>query len=155
VEDKGDALRAEVREELDGAAAQIAAVTDPKRAMFILSMRDNRVMASGTETAANGILGLAGAQNVISEFTGYKQLSDEAVITAAPDVIVMMRGRGGSSDHAAANEVLQSHPALSTTPAVKNGNIIRVDGLLMLGFGPRTGQAALELAKMIYPDELN
>ncbi|MEM1377030.1 MAG: ABC transporter substrate-binding protein, partial [Pseudomonadota bacterium] len=47
VEDKGDALRAEVREELDGAAAQIAAVTDPKRAMFILSMRDNRVMASG------------------------------------------------------------------------------------------------------------
>ncbi|MEM9717208.1 MAG: ABC transporter substrate-binding protein [Pseudomonadota bacterium] len=154
VEKKGDALRDQVRRELEDTAQRISAVDDPKRAMFILSMRDNRVMASGTDTAADGILGLAGAQNVISDYAGYKQISDEAVITAAPEVIVMMLGRGEAADHASPNAVLENHPALSTTPAVKNGDIIRVDGLLMLGFGPRTGQAALELAKMMYPDEL-
>lgn len=155
VEAKGYELRAKVKAELDAAAETIASVGDRKRAMFILSMRNDRVLASGTETAAHGIIELAGAQNIISEFTGYKQLSDEAVITAAPEVIVMMHGRREASDHSSPNEVLERHAALSTTPAVKNGDIIRVDGLLMLGFGPRTGQAALELAKLIYPDELN
>jgi iron complex transport system substrate-binding protein len=41
------------------------------------------------------------------------------------------------------------------TPAVRDGRIFRVDGVLMLGFGPRTGEAALQLARMLYPDELD
>ena len=155
VQDKGEALWAQVQADLDAAAAKVAKLPARRRVMFILSLRDNRVMAAGTGTGADGILGLAGAENVISVFEGYKQLSDEAVIDAAPDVIVMMQGRGAAADHSAANAELEAHPALATTPAVRNGAIVRVDGLLMLGFGPRTGVAALQLAQAIYPDELN
>jgi iron complex transport system substrate-binding protein len=155
VPDKGDALRQKVRSELDAVAERIAAIGSRRKAMFILTMRDNRVMAAGKDTGADGILTLAGAENVITEFDGYKQVSDEAVIDAAPEVIVMMQGRAEIGDHASTNATLESHPALASTPAVKNGDIVRVDGLLMLGFGPRTGEAALRLARAIYPDEFD
>lgn len=155
VTEKGDELRERIAAQLSAVKQTIDGVSDPKRAMFILSMRNDRVMASGTGTAANGIIELAGAENVLSDFEGYKQLADEAVVTAAPEVIIMMAGRGGSSGHAAANAQLESHPALSLTPAVQNGDIVRMDGLLMLGFGPRTAEAALELASRIYKNELN
>lgn len=154
VAEKGDALRAKVRSEIAAVTERTESIKDKRRAMFVLTMRDNRVMASGVGTAAHGILTLAGAKNAISGFEGYKQLSDEAVINAAPEVIVMMQGRGQAEtgDHGSANAALEAHPALGATPAVRNGKILRLDGLLMLGFGPRTGEAALRLARAIYPD---
>lgn len=70
-------------------------------------------------------------------------MSDEAIITAAPDVILMMQG--GRTAPATDAEVL-AHPALATTPAGQNGDVLRMDGILLLGFSVRTGQAVNELA---------
>ena len=66
---------------------------------------------------------------------------------AAPDVILMM-DRGG--DHAIEDEVLLSMPAIRTTPAATTGAVIRMQGLYLLGFGPRTAQAARDLHSAIY-----
>lgn len=156
VRDKGDALRAKVRSELDAVARRVARVREKRRVMFVLSLRDDKVNASGTGTAADGILALAGAENVVRDFAGYRQLSHEAVIEAAPEVIVMMGGRAeATGDHTSPNAALEGHPALATTPAVRDGRVLRVDGAFMLGFGPRTGEAALQLAKELYPDVLD
>lgn len=157
VSEEGDLLRAKVKGELDEAAAKISRIKEPVTAMFILSLQDGKVMASGAGSGANGIMTLAGAKNAVAGFYGYKQISNEAVITAAPDFIVMMASRGSTavSDHGAQDEEMKAHPALSQTPAVISGNIIRIDGLKMLGFGPRTGEAALELADMFYGNALN
>jgi iron complex transport system substrate-binding protein len=38
-----------------------------------------------------------------------------------------------------------THPALAATPAGKAAAIVRMDGALMLGFGPRTPEAAERL----------
>ena len=153
VADKGEALKAKVAADIANAREHLASVNDKLRVMFVLALTDDKVNTSGTNTAASHIIELAGAENVISEFEGYKQISNEAVIDAAPDVILMMNGRGATADHAAMNALIEAHPALSSTPAVKNGRIIRMDGLLMLGFGPRTGEAITQLAKALYGHE--
>ena len=113
----------------------------------MLSVRGGRILASGTNTAADGIIRMAGAINAISEFEGYQLLSDEALIAAAPDIILMM-DRGG--DHSTAADELFALPAVATTPAAQSRAIIRMNGLYLLGFGPRTGKAILQLSKALY-----
>ena len=148
VESKAQALAKSLTLEL--AAAEAAAnVNDgsQKKVLFVLSVRGGRILASGTNTAADGIIRMAGAINAISEFEGYKLLSDEAIIAAAPDIILMM-DRGG--DHSTAADELFALPAVATTPAAQSRAIIRMNGLYLLGFGPRTGKAILQLSKALY-----
>ena len=153
VPDKGAALKKKVAADIAKARARLASVERKLKVMFVMALTDGKVNAAGTSTAASNIIELAGGDNVITAFSGYKQISNEAVIDAAPEVIVMMNGRGVSADHAAPNALLEAHPALSTTPAVKTGNIIRMDGMLLLGFGPRTGEAITKLAEALYGHE--
>lgn len=147
----------------DAAATPIAALEDDleklsgtsdkpvkKRVMFILSVQGGRIMASGQGTEADAFIRLAGAENAVTSFDGYKSLTDEAVIAAAPDVILMMNSTKARANFDAADADLLTLPAISTTPAAQTKSLIRMDGLYMLGFGPRTGRAALELHDAIY-----
>ncbi|MCG3268326.1 hemin ABC transporter substrate-binding protein [Yoonia sp. I 8.24] len=144
VPEKGAALAADT----DAQFAALETETEtPARVMFILSMQGGRITASGGNTAADGIIKLAGGVNAISAFEGYKPLTDEAITLANPDVIVMMDREG---DHAALDAELWAHPAISTTPAAQTQSIVRIDGLLLLGFGPRTPEAAVLLHDEIY-----
>jgi iron complex transport system substrate-binding protein len=115
-------------------------------------------MAGGAGTAADGIIRLAGAENAMAQIQGYKPLTDEAVIEAAPDVILMMQRGGSKADaqsgdggsHTADRATALAVPALAQTPAGRNGALVTMDGLKLLGFGPRTGEAAIELHDLIY-----
>lgn len=149
VPEKAATLAGKVEADLDTAIADAASrpENERKRVLFILSMQDGKILASGTKTAADGIIALSGALNATGTFSGYKALSDEAIIEAKPDVILMMTRSGG---HAATNEELFAHPALRLTPAAKNQAAIRMDGLHLLGFGPRTAGAVRELNAAIY-----
>jgi len=138
----GTALADRVEAEL--AAAVEAARTDtPPRVLFILSMQGGRIMAAGAGTAAQGIIELAGGVNALEGFSGYQQISDEAVLLAAPDVILMMDRTG---DHAMGDDAMRAHPVLRHTPAVEAGRIVRQPGTRLLGFGPRTPEAVRALA---------
>lgn len=151
VDEKGDELRAAIAKDMQALAGKTAAIDEKKRVLFILSMQDGRILASGRGTAADGILALAGALNAITGYDGYKQLTDEALITANPDVILMM-DRGG--EFAIDDETLFSHPALAATQAAKDRAVVRMNGLYLLGFGPRTASAALDLANALYGDDI-
>lgn len=148
--DEGKALAAEVAQGLQQARARAATVETPKRVLFILSLQGGRVMAGGEGSSAESIIELAGGINAGMGFDGYKQITDEVVLTAAPDVILMMDREG---DLAINNDMVLAHPALSQTPAAKAGAILRMDGLLLLGFGPRTPQAAADLHALLYPGQ--
>lgn len=151
VSEKGEALAAEVDAELAAVADSVSARDgDAARVIFILSTQGGRIMASGSGTAADGIIELAGAENAIQGFEGYKPLTDEAVIAAAPDVILMM-DRGG--DHSTADDELFAIPAVASTPAAQTQSVVRLDGLLMLGFGPRTAEAVSKLNSALYGGE--
>ncbi|AJE48383.1 heme/hemin ABC transporter substrate-binding protein [Celeribacter indicus] len=115
---------------------------DPPRVMFILSNQGGRLNVAGDDTGANGILALAGAENVMAaDYKGYKIMSDEAIIAAAPDVVVMMTGE---EEHEARRGQILSLPAIAQTPAGQNGAFVTVDPAA-LSFGPRTADFAREL----------
>ncbi|PVB59610.1 ABC transporter substrate-binding protein [Labrenzia sp. 011] len=143
VPEKAEELALKLEADLEAARRQAAGQTSGVRVLFILSTNGGRILASGSDTAADGILKLAGAENAMADFSGYKQLSDEAIISAAPDVVLMMSRTG---DHGADAEELFSHPALAQTPAGRNNRLIRMGGQYLLGFGPRTADAVRELA---------
>lgn len=139
-----------VQADLDLLTERKAGLQAKKRVMFILSLQDGRIMASGQGTAADEMIRLAGAENAVQGFQGYKILSDEAATAAAPDVILMMQRGAATSQHGAPDDQLLAMPAIAGTPAAANRAVLRMDGGYLLGFGPRTGSAALTLHDAIY-----
>lgn len=143
---KAAALAAEIDVKLKAAEKQTASIKDRKRVLFVLSMRGGKILASGSNTAADGIIRLSGGVNAVDGYSGYKQLSDEAVITARPDVILMMNNAGpGVSD-----DELFANPSIRSTPAGAARKVVRMDGGYLLGFGPRTADVIRDLAASLY-----
>jgi iron complex transport system substrate-binding protein len=148
-DEKGVQLASRVGADISAAEALTANIPRRKRVLFILSIQGGKILASGTGTAANGIITMAGGENVITDFQGYKQLSEEAVITAKPDVILMMDRAGPQPTEA---EVL-ANAAIAPTPAGKGKRLIRMDGAYLLGFGPRTAGAIRDLTTALYAEQ--
>ncbi|MEK1927059.1 MAG: ABC transporter substrate-binding protein, partial [Rhizobium giardinii] len=72
VPERAAALSEKVNADLDAAVADAAKrpEAERKRVMFILSTQGGKIMASGTGTAADGIIALAGAVNATASFPG-------------------------------------------------------------------------------------
>lgn len=147
VEEKAASVASQIDADLESAETAAASVENKKKVLFVLSLQGGRILASGTDTAANAIISMAGGENAVTDYAGYKQLTDEAVIEAAPDFILAM-DRGG--DHATQVDELVTHPALAATPAGRDAKVVRMDGAFLLGFGPRTAAAARDLADALY-----
>ncbi len=145
-EEKADALADAVDARLKSAESRTASVKERKRVLFVLSLQGGKILAAGDHTAADGIIRLAGAVNAVEGYSGYKQLTDEAVLTASPDIVLMM-DRGGAPDGAVDPF---ENAAIAATPAGVNRTLIRMDGAYLLGFGPRTAEAIHDLAASIY-----
>jgi iron complex transport system substrate-binding protein len=148
VADKAEALAAELDQQMRAAEAVTEDIPEAERqkVLFVISVQDGKIRAAGNHTAANGIIQLAGAINPLAEMNGYQTLTDEAILTANPDFIVMMN----NSNSTDLMPELQANPALASTPALKDGHIVKLDGAFLLGFGPRTPEAILALAHELY-----
>ena len=144
----GARIAAKVESDLSALKSTLAVVMTKKRVLFILSMVDGRPMAAGTGTAADAIIRLANAENVFGDVKGYKTISPEAAAALQPEAILMITRSGAPEEGI---DILKQ-PAFVETPAAKTGSFIKMDGLYLLGFGPRTPEAARELAARLYPD---
>lgn len=120
----------------------IAAQSHSKRVMFILQHSGRGPMVGGKDTAADSIITLSGAKNVVVDFDGYKPLTPEAAVVLKPEVILLTTH---SLEQIGGEKALFKIPGIGLTPAARYGHVIAMDPLLILGFGPRTAQAALEL----------
>ncbi len=147
-ERQGACLERVVSGDLEVLSALRSQIKTPTRAMFILSFMNGKAMVAGRGTAADGIMRMAGATNVFGEFEGYKIVNDEAVLAAAPEAVLAMQRSGLDLDAAS----VFSHAAFRETPAARNQRFFSMDGLYMLGFGPRTARAARDLGRLLYPD---
>lgn len=144
--DQGEALVREVEGGFARLAENRSMVKRPIRTLFILSLQNGRPMVGGRGTTAHAMLALAGAENAASSLEGWKPLSDEGLIAAAPEAIVMMEhGPGGK-----AQDPFEL-PAFTATPAAVDRRLVVMDGLYLLGFGPRTPQAAQDLMAALHP----
>lgn len=138
----------------DGVAGELAKlrklredIKGKRRVMFVMSMVNGRAMVAGRKTAADAIISLSGAVNAVEGYEGYKSLSEEAIVTARPDaILVMERGRDSIS-----SDAIFSNAAFALTPAAESKTFVAMDGLYLLGFGPRTASAAGDLARALYP----
>lgn len=144
---EAEALARAFGAEMDALRARTGTVDSPRRVLFVLAIQNGRVMVGGKGSSAAEIISLAGGINAVDDIAGYKPVTDEALLHAAPDVILMMDREG---DLAVTARDVQAHPALSLTPAARTGAIIRMDGMLLLGFGPRTAKAAQALFDALY-----
>ena len=118
-----------------------------KRILLILSMQGTSPVVAGLGTAGDGFIKMTGASNVITEFEGWKPVSPESLILSNPDYI-LITSRGMRSFRSI--DELVKQPALSLTNAAKNRNVIDINGMAMLGFGPRGIMTALKVARRIY-----
>ncbi len=148
---KAETLAASLAADLDAAEKATASLGERKRVMFLLSAQGGKLLASGSGTAADGVIRLAGAINAVEGYEGYKPITDEAVITAAPDVILMM-DRGGDEPDPTAD--ILANPAIASTPAGQARRFVRMDAAYLLGFGPRTASAVRDLVAQLYGDQV-
>jgi iron complex transport system substrate-binding protein len=146
-EKRGECLVNAVQSDLAAVGKMRAGVTKPARVVFILSFMNGRAMVAGRNTAADGIIRLAGAVNAMTDFEGYKVVSDEALVAAQPDSVLAMER---SNFRLTADEIF-SHAAFSVSPAAGRKSFISMEGLYLLGFGPRSASAARDLAHTLYP----
>jgi iron complex transport system substrate-binding protein len=147
VESRGACLSEAVRQDLAAMRRLREKIAEKRKVMFVISFVNGRAMVAGRKTAAHEIIALAGAVNAIDSYEGYKPLSEEAIVAAKPDVVlVMQRGKDSIS-----SETIFSNAAFALTPAAREKAYIAMDGLYLLGFGPRTAGAARDLAVSLYP----
>lgn len=150
VPEAGATLRATVEADMTAAIAAADPGDAPRpTVLFVLSNTGGRLMGAGEGTAAEAIIRMAGAENAVGGFTGYKALGDEAVAVAAPDIVLTMHTGSIRDELAGPPDEYIKHPALTETPAGKAGRVISVPGQLMLGFGPRTAEAITTLHEAI------
>jgi iron complex transport system substrate-binding protein len=146
----GRALSDEIDLAFSSLAAERAKIGQPARVLFVLSLQNGRPLVGGHGTTADAILTLAGAANAVPSLEGWKPLSDEGIVAAAPEVIVTLdRGPG----HAAADPF--DIPSFAATPAAKERRVVTMDALYALGFGPRTPAAARDLMAAVYREQLH
>lgn len=142
-------LAEQARQAFAEVEAQREALPQRRRVLFVLSQANGRVLIGGESSSAAAIIALAGGVNAAEGFQGFKPMTDEAIIAAAPDAILTMR-RG--DEPPLSSETLFAMPAFAQTPAAARKALISMDGLYLLGFGPRTPAAARDLMAALYPE---
>lgn len=116
------------------------------RVALLLGSPQGAPLAAGQGTSGDGLLRMVQAENVFADIVGWKPMSPEALATANPDfVLVATRG----SAEAEAVRSGSSSPALRLTGAGREGHTVSLDGMALLGFGPRTLSTAVEVARML------
>jgi iron complex transport system substrate-binding protein len=143
-------LVAKVRADMADVTARIAqSKTRPRALSFLTFGQGGAPQAAGRMTAADGIIKLAGGVNVFDAWSGYKPMTPEATVAAAPEVIML--GTQTIETIGGVDKIL-ADPALALTPAAKSKRVASADALMLLGFGPRTPEAVRIVARVFHPD---
>lgn len=149
----GQVLGARLQQEWQSTTERVAKLMAPGKAaprvMFVLSHSIGQVRVAGRETGADAMIRYAAGVNVFADaFTGYKPLTPEAAIAAAPDVIL---GTDQGLVAAGGIDGLLRLPGLAQTPAGRVRRVVSLEALLLVGFGPRLPQAVAALADGLHP----
>jgi iron complex transport system substrate-binding protein len=145
---EGEKLANAVRDDFAALGNALKGVKQHRKAAFILAMGSGSPIVGGKGTSADALFKLADVDNALAMINGFKPASDEAMLVAAPDAVVVMSER----DHAMSPDKVFAMPSLANSPAAKTRNLIGLPGLYLLGFGPRTAHAARDLAAALYPE---
>jgi iron complex transport system substrate-binding protein len=138
----GEALVARLRERANRIHSAVAPRPAPK-VFFVVGSAP--LITTGRGTFLDDLIRQAGGVSISADETAeWPQYSPEAVIGAAPEVIILP-----TFSHGVENEI---PAALRETPAARNGRVIRVDADLVMRPGPRLVDGLEALARAMHPE---
>lgn len=134
-------------DDVNNKLAKVETVENKPKVLFIYARGAATLMVGGEGTQADAVIKLAGGENAAKGITDFKPLTPEALIQGNPDVILMfdsgLESLGGVDG-------LLKIDGIEATNAGKNKKVIALEGQYLLGFGPRLGDAVLELNKEFF-----
>ena len=128
--------------------AVTAALEDVEEGPLVFFELTADLYTAGDGTFVGELLTLANARNIAAGAASpYPQLSAEAIIDAAPDVILLADAEWGES-----YETVCARPGWDAIPACINERVHGVDGDLTSRPGPRLVDGLEQVARLLYPD---
>lgn len=114
----------------------------------LYALQVNPLISAGRETFLNDLIRIAGGESISGrEEAAYPQFSYETVIARAPEVILLPEQHGSAViDESALRR------SLATTPAVRNGRIVRINPDWADRPGPRIVEALEQFAQALHPE---
>ncbi|MFM8900906.1 MAG: hemin ABC transporter substrate-binding protein [Burkholderiales bacterium] len=147
---EGERLVAKFRTDMNEVATQVAKLPRKPKALFVLAGGQRPTLVGGRGTNVAALLDLAGGDNVAETFDGFKVMSAEAMIEAAPEFILTNQDGTVPSDGVA---VALRAPGALATPAGKAGRLITVPGHYLQGMGILTPAGIREVARALHPGQ--
>lgn len=150
-EDPGQQLSERVMGEIDEAVTLAESATERPRVAFIYLRGPQVIFLFGGGMPTQAMIEGAGAVDAGAEsgVFGPAPLTPEALVAAAPDVIVLpeagLEAMGGI-------DAFEAIPGVSDTPAAGTGNYLIYDEAYFFNLGPRTGQALMEFVLDLHPE---
>ena len=148
-ETQGEQLVAALRRDLAAAQAALDKVRTQPKVLFLYARGLGTLYVSGTGTAADAMIRLAGGVNAVTGYEDFKPFTSEALVAAAPEVLLMLE-RG--LDSLGGVDGLLKLPGVALTEAARQDRIVAMDDLYLSSFGPRLGAAIRDLAIQLHPE---
>lgn len=159
VSEAGDLLAQRITADVESTKAQIAKMApadaeDRLRIVFIYLRGSAGVTyLFGSESGADDLITSLSAVDVAGElgWRGMQPLTDEAMVAADPDVILVMSS--GIRSVGGVDELVAAKPAIALTSAGENRRVVDMEDGQILSFGPRSADVLDALARALYaPD---
>jgi iron complex transport system substrate-binding protein len=142
----------EIAEVVDVVLANTPQAEADKLRMVVLYLRgaNGIYYLFGNESGAGELIEALGGIDIATDigWVGLRPMTDEALIGANPDLILVMSG--GLDSVGGVEKLLELKPALALTPAGQNQRFVDMADSQLLSFGPRTPQIIDGLARAIY-----
>jgi iron complex transport system substrate-binding protein len=156
VPEAGRTLAARVAGELAVTQREIAEVAPADdqhklRAMFLYARGSSGTYYMfGEGSGADSLIDAVGLYDVAAEigWKGSKPITDEGIVAAQPDVILMMTK--GLESVGGVDKLLDRFPALASTPAGQHRRIVDMADAEILGYGPLAPKVLNALAVAVY-----
>jgi len=150
VPDAGDQLVARTEQRIASATANVVVPRTPLSIAFLYIRGSAGVyLITGSGAGPDAMIGSIGAVDAGAQLgiSGFKPITSEALIDAAPDVILILTD---SLKSVGGVDGLLKLPGIAQTPAGEHRRIVDMDDGVLLNFGTRTGAAIEALAKAVY-----
>jgi len=145
----GQAMADSLRQQMVALDRWRGEIGNRPRVLFLLSVGQGPLLTGGRNTPADAMIRLAAGINAAEAIEGYKPILAEAALAMQPAVLITTDRTVTLSGGRAAMLAL---PALAATQAGREGRLIALDSLYLLGFGPRLPLALKELGTALHPE---
>ncbi|MCB0278304.1 MAG: ABC transporter substrate-binding protein [Calditrichaeota bacterium] len=129
--------------------AAVAKISSRQKSMFIYARGTAMIFVAGYDTQADLTMRLAGLDNVVTEFDGFKPLTAESILQSDPEYVLMLKS--GAQSLGDTNSIFDQ-PGLKLSKAAKNKRLLLVDDDCFLSIGPQTLSEAGRIMRQVYAE---